>query len=463
MPRPGPDLAPGRGAVAEPALRPRIATAKDWELEPTPKYTSGGVVRMVHPAQTIERTLPLLDTIGVTRVADVTRLDRVGIANYTSVRPRERGEGISYYNGKGLTRTAARAGAIMEAVERYSGEFCDLPVHYATREEMSRRGDTVDPRELYAPIVDRYEPGLRIEWVEGFDLLSQRPTYVPLNAVMCPYEPPRGRPLLFYSSTNGLAAGNTYEEAICSALCEVIERDAEATAAAKRSLAPAVARVLRDIGVEPPRPTAPASDDRFPLIDLDTLPPRPRTLARKLQRAGLRVYLRDVTSTGGIPTLACVIVERRLEGYIAHGGAGTHPDARVAAARALSEAPQSRLGHIQGGREDLPHIVAPPSELDPDALFGGGKSRPFWSIRSYEHETVDDDVRFMLDRLAESGLSQIVAIDLTRPEVGVPVVRIIVPGAETWEIFLQHGCPAPLGRRAGRALETAVPTAVSHA
>jgi ribosomal protein S12 methylthiotransferase accessory factor len=176
-----------------------------------PKYAQGGVVRAVPPAQTIERMLSLLDTIGVTRVADVTGLDRVGVANYTSVRPRERGEGISYYNGKGLTRTAAKAGAIMEAVERYSCEFWDRPVHYATREEMQRRGVTVDPRELLAPIVDRYEPDMPVEWVEGFDLVSQRPAYAPLNAVMCPYEPSDGRPLLFYSSTNGLAAGNTYE------------------------------------------------------------------------------------------------------------------------------------------------------------------------------------------------------------------------------------------------------------
>jgi ribosomal protein S12 methylthiotransferase accessory factor len=413
-------------------------------------------VRSVPPSRTLQRVLPLLPAIGVTRVADVTGLDRLGVPNFTSVRPRERGEGISYYNGKGLTRTAAKAGAVMEALERASGEHCDLPVHYATRDEMAPFGPTVDPAELFAPAVDPYEPDMRIEWVEGLDLLAQRPTFVPLNAVICPYEPPPGRPILFYSSTNGLASGNTYEEALCSALCEIVERDAEAAAAAERDLAPAVSRVLASIGAAPQNEIAVETSGRFPLVDLDTLPPRPRTVARKLLRAGLTVYLRDVTSTVGIPTLSCTIIERQPGACLAHGGCGTHPDVRVAAARALTEAAQSRLGHIQGGREDLPRIVTPPAEFDPDAVFGGGDVRPFSSIRTYELDDVADDVRLLLDRLRADRFAQVVAFDLTRPEVGVPVVRVVVPRAECWSIFYAHGCHAPFGQRVSRVLGDAV-------
>ena len=455
----------GRDRVAVgPMLGARGATAADWELRSAPKYTSGGVVRTVPPSRTIEQILPLLDAIGVTRVADVTGLDRIGIPNFTSVRPRERDEGISYYNGKGLTRTAARAGALMEAVERFSGEYCDLPVVYATRAELERRGATVDPAELFAPTVDSYEAALRLEWVEGFDLLSQRRTWVPLNAVVCPYEPPPGRPVLFYSSTNGLASGNTYEEALCSALCEVIERDADAAAATTRELAPAVSRVLASLGVAPPETSTPGPEGRYPLIDLDTLPPRPRTLVRKLRRAGLTIYLRDVTSTVGIPTLTCTIVERLLSGdQLAHGGCGTHPDARVAAARALTEAAQSRVGHIQGGREDLPRILAPIRSFDAEEVFGGGGVRPFSSIRSYELPGVDDDVRLMLNRLRADRFSQVIVFDLTRPDVRVPVLRVVVPGVESWSIFMTHGCHAPFGQRVSRLLNQAVGAAGARA
>jgi len=421
------------------------------------KYAGYGVVRTIPPTHTIRRVLPLMGTIGVTRIADITGLDSIGIPNFTTVRPREQGEGISYYNGKGVTRAAAKAGALMEAIERYSGEFCDLRVYYGTRDETGRSRPTVDPADILVPALTAYQPDNSLEWVEGFDLISGTATFVPLNIVICPYEPPPGRPRIFYESTNGLASGNTREEALCHALCEVIERDAIALAAASRDLGPAVARVLAQMGVSPPPADRAAPAPGHPLIDLDTLPPRPLALARKLRRAGLRVYLRDVTSTAGIPTMTCSIVEPGVDGqHVAHGGSGCHPDARVAVARALTEAAQSRVGHIQGGREDLPAIATAPRRFDPEQVFGGGDLVPFSGIASYEQECVDDDIRLILTRLAADGFPQVVAIDLTRPELGIPVVRVVIPRAEAWSVYYTHIQRTRLGARAVRALsETA--------
>src|SRR5580704_19745048 len=106
--------------------------ALEWRLRPTPKIDSLGDSRSVPPAETIRRVTPLMRQIGVTRIGEVTPLDRTGIPNFVAVRPLDRGPGISYYNGKGSTRGAAKAGAMMEAIERYSGERCDLPVTYAS-------------------------------------------------------------------------------------------------------------------------------------------------------------------------------------------------------------------------------------------------------------------------------------------------------------------------------------------
>ena len=429
----------------------------------TRKYADYGVVRSVPPSETIRRAQPLMATVGVTRVADITGLDSVGIPNFTAVRPRERGEGISYYNGKGVTRAAAKAGAMMEAIERYSGEFCDLSVYYCTRDEMGRRGLTVDPAELLMPTVEAYLPSTLVEWVEGIDLISGAATFVPLNAVICPYEPPQGRSRIFYESTNGLASGNTWEEALCHALCEVIERDAIAVAAASRDLGPAVARVLAQIGASPPRSESTAPPLSQPLIDLETLPPRSLALARKLHRAGLRIYLREITSTAGIPAINCSIVESRWAGHhIAHGGSGCHPDARVAVARALTEAAQSRVAHIQGGREDLPVITATPARFDPDEVFGGGELAPFSSIVSYEHECVDDDIRFILTRMSADGFSQVAAIDMTRPEVGIPVAKIVIPSAEAWSVYYTHIRRARFGARVAFALTGTIHRELNH-
>jgi ribosomal protein S12 methylthiotransferase accessory factor YcaO len=432
------------------------ASASTWELQRAPKYASHGVVRTVPPAETIRRVTPLMAAIGVTRVAEVTGLDRVGIPNFTAVRPRELGEGISYYNGKGLTKLAAHAGALMEAVERQAAEFCDLPVLYGTFEEMQRQAAAVDPAQIIVPRTTDYRPDMRLEWVEGYDLLSGKPTYLPLNTVVCPYEPPPGRLNLFFASSNGLASGNTMEEALCHALCEVIERDATAVSDTSKNLAPTVGNLLAKMGL----PASAALSRNTPigrLIDVDSLPPRTLTLVRRLRRARLLIYLRDVTSTCRIPTFDCSIVERRLDGrHLVHGGAGCHPDARVAVTRALTEAAQSRVGHIQGGREDLDRIVGNPPPFDPEELFGGGELVDFSTVKSYEHDYIDDEIRFLLKRLGEDGFAQVVAVDMTRPDVGVPVVRVVIPRTEAWSVFYMHARSAVFGDRVGRVLRQAV-------
>src|SRR4051812_11124125 len=222
------------------------------------KYSLEGVERVVTPEQTIARVLPLLAAIGVTRVADVTGLDRVGIPNFTTVRPREAGYGISYYNGKGSTRSAAKAGALMEALERHTGEICDLRAICATRAAMAEHGATVDPAAFAEPHLQRYTPALKLEWVEGWDLLSDRPTYVPLNSVVCPYAPGPGATELYLSHTNGLASGNTLEEALCHALCEVVERDSAALSDAAETLADVVRRLRAAAGLASTATSPPA-------------------------------------------------------------------------------------------------------------------------------------------------------------------------------------------------------------
>ena len=77
---------------------------------------------------------------------------------------------------------------------------------------MELRGATVNPEQIIIPRAAPYGPQTRIEWVEGFDLLAERPTYVPLNAVVCPYMPSAGRPMIYFAGSNGLASGKTLEE-----------------------------------------------------------------------------------------------------------------------------------------------------------------------------------------------------------------------------------------------------------
>ena len=86
----------------------------------------------------------------------MTDLDRVGIPNFMTVRPHDRGPGISYYNGKGTTRADAYAGAMMEAIERHAGERYDGPVIDASHYNLRRQHACVDPLEIHISIVRNY-------------------------------------------------------------------------------------------------------------------------------------------------------------------------------------------------------------------------------------------------------------------------------------------------------------------
>jgi ribosomal protein S12 methylthiotransferase accessory factor len=395
------------------------------------KYSTSGVERSVDPRETIRRVKRLVGSIGVTKIADVTDLDRVGIPNYISVRPRDAGPGISYYNGKGATKADAHAGALMEALERHAAESYPGEVVLSSHYNLSHRHACIDPRDILAPAVHAYDANLRLEWAAGFDLLSRQETFVPLNCVVAPYVGSFAQPL-FYSSTNGLASGNSHLEALGHALCEVIERDALAMAMATAHIRPAIAEALQGVGLDcrsipPPR--------EVPGVALRSLPPRAKRLVGKLQRAGLQVHLHDLTSELGIATIGCTIIDPQSPSdFGAFGGCGTHPDARVAVSRALTEAAQSRLTWIQGAREDLPELTPPRTIID-RAPPAHGETIALGDIPSYEHSSLNEDVELVLERLRHCGFDQVVAIDLTNPDVAVPVVRVVVPQLESWPIY----------------------------
>jgi YcaO-like protein with predicted kinase domain len=423
-----------------------LNTPDYWALKPLRKYSSKGVVRSVEPRETIRRARTVLKAAGITRVSDVTGLDRVGIPNFITVRPRDLDPGISYYNGKGATRADAEAGAIMEAIERHAGEFCFYEIIAGSYRDLRETHECVNPTEIIVPAVREFSDDLVLEWVCGFDLLNARETFVPLNAVICPYRSQKGS-MLFYASTNGLASGNTLTEALCHAVCEVIERDAQAISGAQSQIRPLIHDLL---ALETEGAKAHRANRS---ISLEGLPRRADILIKRLKRAGLSIYLRDLTSTAGIATIDCTVVEQKRDGSAdAYGGCGSHPDSRVALLRAITEAAQSRLTCIQGGREDLPQIMGNKTCREIGDLFSSGDCISFRDLPTFEHDYIDQDVELLLSRLPLYGLHQLIAFDMTHPDVGIPVVRIVVPLAETWPVFHLHTGRGVFGPRIAQEL-----------
>jgi ribosomal protein S12 methylthiotransferase accessory factor len=333
----------------------------------------------------------------------------------------------------------------MEAIERHAGESYAGPIVRSSTYNL--RGDypCVDPLEIHAPLIAGYSEDLLLEWVPGFDLLNRQSVLVPLNCVVAPYRPLAGEQL-FFTSTNGLASGNTRLEALCHALCEVVERDAMAVALARSAVRPVVTSILAEMGFggEAPR------ESGVPDLSLEGLPRKAAALVRKLQQAGLAIRLRNLTSNTGIPTISCTIVDPQAPptALNAHSGCGTHPDARIALTRALTEAAQTRVTFIQGGREDLAEMAPNRGASSASEPQTAERTIAFDEIDSCEHSTINEDVEFMLGRLRRSGFGQAIVVDLTKAGIGIPVVRVVVPRAETWSFFFVHTGRASVGSRA---------------
>lgn len=94
------------------------------------KVYQHGTHRSAAPTKTIARLLPYLSDMGITRIANVTGLDRIGIPVVMVTRPNSRSVSVS--QGKGLDLDAAKASALMEAVEVWHAEQVDLPMIYGS-------------------------------------------------------------------------------------------------------------------------------------------------------------------------------------------------------------------------------------------------------------------------------------------------------------------------------------------
>ncbi|HEY4178650.1 MAG TPA: YcaO-like family protein [Kofleriaceae bacterium] len=364
---------------------------------------------MSHRSTSIDATWrrfsPLAKAAGITRVADVTGLDTLGIPVFTAIRPM--GRSLSTQQGKGVTAGHARVSALMESLETWTAENLTLPTVKASAKKLGARA--VDVRQLARPR-GRLDRGATWRWVEGTDLVTDTKVLVPEQAVTL--DTTFTKPPVFDISSNGLASGNTLNEAIVHGLCEVLERDAEA--AWRR-----------------------AGSDRRLVLD-SIVDPVCRDLIARITATGARVFLWDLG--GVIPVCGCAIMEdprepawRTLGMY---QGFGAHVRPEYAIARALTEAAQTRLTYIVGARDDFfpfdyERSTDPELLLDIWDRLAAPCDEPamFEDLGGLETNSLAEDFDAVMNITVASGAHQIIAVDLTHPTLGVPVVKVIVPGA----------------------------------
>ncbi len=419
------------------------------QLQSRKKWTVNGTSRIRPARETLDRVLPLSKKIGVTRLADITDMDVLRIPNYSAVLPGTE-DYIWVYSGKGPTKDHAMASALMESIERYSSLPAGGPHKFvrSSYSELSRKFKVLHPDEIVEPVRFEYRNDMLMDWLTGYDIISGEELMVPAPISLFRYnpQPPAVNPFAYFH-TNGLASGNVMEEAVCHALCEVIERDAMSIAELRASAIPF--HILRTIvhslnANKIPIPPIPANkfvDDPgvFPEVDISEAEFEPvRKLVDKFQHAGISLVVKDITSDIGIPSFNASSVEWVTHdyGYLAEGH-GTHPDARIALLRAITEVSQTRAANIHGARDDLRKIKYGESNTDDRRAWQfmpSTKKIKFSKIQSFFNEDILDDIKLILTKLKNVGLGRVIIVDLTNPEIGIPVVRAIVPGLETFKI-----------------------------
>ncbi|MDX1532408.1 MAG: TOMM precursor leader peptide-binding protein, partial [Rhodothermales bacterium] len=412
-------------------------------LEPRKKtFTQDGGHRAVAPETTVERyrhhVSPVTGAVTRLRKVQTARPDLIHVymagqnAAFGSRRLEDLTDGTRRNaSGKGATDVQARASALCEALERTSGiwqgdeprcrarmaDFGDAAIHpnavmrfserqYRERERITAEGTRHDR------VPHPFDPEAELDWSPVWSLTQERHRYLPTGYLYYSY-PFTGGVLSCLPDSNGNAAGNTLEEAVLQGFMELVERDAVAIWWYNRLRKPALAL------------------DRFDV-------PYVHRVRDFLREEGRDLWALDLTTDLGIP--AFVSASRRTDGGPEHIslGFGAHLDARIALLRSVSELVQLANRGLEKGKE-RPHGKKDREEIeawmqtatlenqpylapDPDAPLRGPDAFPDrWS------DDLLDDVHLCRRIVEERGLEMLV-LDQTRPDLGLPVVKVLVPG-----------------------------------
>ena len=379
-----------------------------------------GTHRVIAPSKTIEINQDKLKKAGITRIADITDLDRIGLPIYTAIRPTAEEGAISIYGGKGISKDHAKASAMMEGFERYSAERQDSDeTIIATPNEIGRYGDYIDPKSLNLPkdFEKKDISDINLEWSKSKDIISGNEYYIPTNAIFHPYASDSNAESLFKSNTNGLASGNILDEAILHGMLEVIERDAW-------SIFELTHKNYAQIDIE--------SIESELIIDI----------IDKFESEGIKIKLMDFTADIKIPTIAASADDTiTKDAGLLTLGMGTHLDPEVAILRALTEVAQSRATQINGAREDTVRAdfareagYERMKRINKYYFKDDEEKISLSDIENKSTSSITKDIEIVKNELTANDIEKILYVDLTRPEIDVSVVRVVIPEMEVYTI-----------------------------
>jgi ribosomal protein S12 methylthiotransferase accessory factor len=406
-------------------------------------FTADGGHRVITPEETLARYLhhvsPITGAVSMLERANPAESDgvlHVYFAGNNTARPHHdlaelRGDLRHMCAGKGVTEPQARASGLCEGLERYSGVFrSDEPRRRARMSELD--GAAVDPRDCllfserqyrerearnadgcrFSFIPAPFNPEAEVEWSPVWSLTRQAVRYVPTALAYYDYPLPRDH-FFCTACSNGCAGGNTIEEAVVQGFLELVERDSVALWWYSRV--------------------------RRPGVNLDSFgQPYLAQLQAFLRGHGREYWVIDLTADLGIPAFASVSRCTRGPQEQIVLGFGAHLDARIALLRAVTEMNQMLSSPLLKGEEMGPAG----KDVDPETarwlrsatienqsylLACDEPPRTSADYPRQWHDEVSADIRVCQERVEAVGLEMLM-LDQTRPEVGLPVARVFVPG-----------------------------------
>jgi len=373
-----------------------------------------GTHRVRSPEETWALIASRLPEFGISRVADVTGLDIIGIPVAVAYRPLSRTLSVS--QGKGHTLLLAKISAVMESVEMWHAEFaCPAAIHSATpTRALELPYGLADLKQHEGSLLNDASP---LDWVDAIGLVTGRPVLLPRDCVQLTSAAgqtwqPRG----LLVSSNGLASGNSFTEAALHALYEVMERDALS------QLRSTPGDVRRCVRVE--------------TIDDPVCAP----LIAQIRGKGVFLDVAVVPSRWGVPCFAAFVWSEDFA--LLTAGSGAHSSPSVALSRAVTEAVQSRLTLINGSRDDLTarysHVLRGATRepvVDPRA----GAYHDALASYGLDFDDIDAELRWACRAVADATGHEPMAVDLSTSD-DFAVVKVVCPGLNN---STRHVIPRP--------------------
>jgi len=379
----------------------------------------------INPKETVSRAQKAFEKIPQSQgvfegLEEVGQLDVMGLPVY-KVNCKTR------YNewGKGISEAQSKASAIMERIERFSSiaKNWEKPPIIKNKKFSEIKDKAISywdfvPCNLNRALWDKKKMDeLEMDWVRVFSLISKKEMLVPAQLVFFQY---KQKNYIDYTCSTGLASGNTLEEAILQALCEVVER-----------------HFLHVISL---------NKEELETIDLDTVQNlKLKKIIQQLKKKGFEIIASNFSGGWNIPTISVFIFnlkEKIIFNSNAYQSCGTSSDPEVALIRAITEVAQNRAAmlnqrYFRTGRDFFTSVS---SETMAEYCWRAQaiKKISIQELPNISQKDFKEDIELAIMEIFRKGYDVLIS-DLTHPIIGIPVVRVIIPGLQPNFLLLGHG------------------------